>query len=177
MQHAIRSHRELQQRAVSESRLEARLIEAQLESLQRQLQPHFLFNTLHAVAGLVHRDPDAAENMIVRLGDLLRAVFRSNVQQEVSLARELDLLDRSSAHPAASIQVTGLRTSVEVAPDVRDARIPVLLLQPLVENAIKHGFARRAEGGLVQVRAFKAGDLHHDYRCRQRPWRRFGGAP
>jgi len=157
MQHAIRSHRELQERAVSESRLEARLIEAQLESLQRQLQPHFLFNTLHAVAGLVHRDPDAAENMIVRLGDLLRAVFRSNVQQEVSLARELDLLDQY-LHIQRLRFGTGLRTSVDVAPDVRDARVPVLLLQPLVENAIKHGFSRRAEGGLVQVRAFKAGD-------------------
>ena len=157
MHHAIRSQRELQQRAITESRLEARLIEAQLESLQRQLQPHFLFNTLHAVAGLIHRDPDGAENMIVRLGDLLRAVFRSNVQQEVSLARELELLDQYLEIQRLRFG-DGLTTSVEVAQDVTDARVPVLLLQPLVENAIKHGFARPAEGGFVQVRAFKTGD-------------------
>ena len=92
--HVIRFNRTLQDQELRHSRLEARLVAAQLESLQRQLQPHFLFNTLHAIATLVHRDPDTAEAMIVRLGDLLRAVFRSDVLQEVPLVQEMELLEQ-----------------------------------------------------------------------------------
>jgi signal transduction histidine kinase len=151
MDHAVRFHRELQQRAVSESRLEARLVEAQLEALQRQLHPHFLFNTLHAIATLVHTDPNAAEAMIVRLGDLLRAVFRSHVQQEVSVTREIQLLEQYLAIQRLRFG-GGLEADIQVAPDVAGLRVPVLLLQPLVENAIKHGLSR-GRGGRITVTA------------------------
>jgi two-component sensor histidine kinase len=148
MDHAVRFHRELQERAVSESRLEARLVEAQLEALQRQLQPHFLFNTLHAIATLVHTNPSAAEAMIVRLGDLLRAVFRSHVQQEVSVAREIQLLEQYLA--IQRLRFEGLDAEIRIAPDVAGLRVPVLVLQPLVENSIKHGLGR-GRGGRITV--------------------------
>jgi signal transduction histidine kinase len=151
MDHAVEFYRELQQRAVSESRLEARLVEAQLEALQRQLHPHFLFNTLHAIATLVHTDPSAAEAMIVRLGDLMRAVFRSHVQQEVSVAREIQLLEQYLAIQRLRFD-GGLEAEIRVAPEAAGMRVPVLVLQPLVENAIKHGLAR-GRGGRITVTA------------------------
>src|SRR5206468_13025862 len=85
--------RTLERRQVEAARVEAHLVEAQLESLQRQLNPHFFFNALNAVSTLIHRDTREAESMLVRLGDLLRAVFRSQVPQEVPLSRELTLLE------------------------------------------------------------------------------------
>ena len=154
---AIQLNRELQARELNESRLKARLVEARLESLQRQLHPHFLFNTLHAIAGLVHRDADAAEAMIVRLGELLRAVFRSDVQQEVPLARELELVEQYLDIQRVRFG-TALTTEVDVPRDLRGMPVPVLLLQPLVENAIKHGFARRPTGGVIRISARRAGE-------------------
>ena len=138
--HAIYYAHALGDRELREARLEARLVEARLDALQRQLHPHFVFNTLHAIAGVLHRDPDAAESMLVRLGDLLRAVFRSHSQQEVSLGREIELtqqyLDIQRMRFGA-----GLRVELDVPGHLRDTSVPVLVLQPLVENAIKHGFA------------------------------------
>jgi signal transduction histidine kinase len=152
MSHVIQFNRALQDRELQHSRLQARLVEAQLAALQRQLQPHFLFNTLHAIASLVHRDPDVAEAMIVRLGDLLRAVFRSDVRQEVALAQELRLVEQY-----LDIQRMrfggGLHTTIDVAADVADVPVPVLLLQPLVENAIKHGFPGPSREGEIRVSA------------------------
>jgi two-component system LytT family sensor kinase len=157
LSHAIQLNRELQARELNESRLKARLVEARLESLQRQLHPHFLFNTLHAIAGLVHRDADAAEAMIVRLGELLRAVFRSDVQQEVPLARELELAEQYLDIQRVRFG-TALTTDVDVPRELRGAPVPVLVLQPLVENAIKHGFARRPTGGVIRIRARQTGE-------------------
>ncbi len=155
--HAILFANEVRQREVNEARLEARLVEARLDALQRQLHPHFVFNTLHAIAALLHRDASAAESMLVRLGDLLRAVFRSQAQQEVTLARELELteqyLDIQRVRFGAS-----LRTEVDVPVAVRQSLVPVLLLQPLVENAIKHGFAQNSDGGTIRLTARQAQD-------------------
>jgi two-component system, LytTR family, sensor kinase len=152
MVHAIAFHRELQVRHVRESRLQASLVEARLEALQRQLHPHFLFNTLHAIATLVHRDADAAESMIVRLGDLLRAVFRSDVQQEVPLGRELELTEQYLEIQRVRFGAA-LQCSFDVSVVAREALVPVLILQTLVENSIKHGFARRTGGGEIRVEA------------------------
>lgn len=150
--HAIYYAHALGDRELREARLEARLVEARLDALQRQLHPHFVFNTLHAIAGVLHRDPDAAESMLVRLGDLLRAVFRSHSQQEVSLGRELELtqqyLDIQRMRFGA-----GLRVEFDVPPTLCDTPVPVLVLQPLVENAIKHGFAGRTDGGTIRISA------------------------
>jgi sensor histidine kinase YesM len=155
--HVIRFNRTLQDQELRHSRLEARLVAAQLESLQRQLQPHFLFNTLHAIASLVHRDPDTAEAMIVRLGDLLRAVFRSDVLQEVPLVQEIELLEQYLDIQRMRFGA-GLRTEFDVHDDVALVPVPVLLLQPLVENAIKHGFPGPVREGVIRVSAERDGD-------------------
>ena len=152
MSHVIHFNRALQDRQLQHSRLQARLVEAQLESLQRQLQPHFLFNTLHAIASLVHRDPDAAEGMIVRLGDLLRAVFRSDVLQEVPLEHEMRLLEQYLDIQRMRFGA-GLLVQLDVDDRVAQVPVPVLLLQPLVENAIKHGFPGPERQGLIRIAA------------------------
>jgi hypothetical protein len=155
--HALRASRELRRREVSEARLEARLVESQLESLQRQLNPHFFFNALNTLTGLVHRDPHGAESMLVRLGDLLRAVFRSQVQQEVPLSRELTLLEQYL--DIQRVRFAGhLRSVFDIDEEARSVLVPVLLLQPLAENAIKHGFGGLAVGGTVSVTARRLGD-------------------
>ena len=155
--HALRASRQLQHQQVQEARLEARLVEVQLESLQRQLNPHFFFNALHAVSSLLHRDPNGAEAMLVRLGDLLRAVFRSQAQQEVTLDRELALLEQYL--DIQRVRFGGhLRAEFDVPRPTRDVFVPVLLLQPLAENAIKHGFAGRAIGGTIRISARQSGD-------------------
>ena len=155
--HAISASRSLERRQVQEARLEAHLVEARLESLQRQLNPHFFFNALNAVSTLIHRDTREAESMLVRLGDLLRAVFRSQAQQEVPLARELTLLEQYL--DIQRVRFGGqLHAHFDIAPGARDVLVPVLLLQPLAENAIKHGFSGRPDGGTIRVAARHAGD-------------------
>lgn len=155
--HAIYYAHALGDREVREARLEARLVEARLDALQRQLHPHFVFNTLHAIAGVLHRDPDAAESMLVRLGDLLRAVFRSHAQQEVPLGREVALTEQYLDIQRMRFGA-GLRVEVDVPAHLRDTPVPVLVLQPLVENAIKHGFAGRTDGGTIRISARQQGD-------------------
>ena len=154
--HAIRASRELRRRELHEARLEARLVEARLESLQRQLHPHFVFNTLNAVTNLLHRDPSRAESMLVRLGDLLRAVFRSEAHQEIPLGRELQLLQHYLEIQRVRFGGT-LTCEIDVPASTHPALVPVLVLQPLVENAVKHGFVGRG-GGTIRVTARRAGD-------------------
>jgi sensor histidine kinase YesM len=155
--HAMSASRTLERRQVQEARLEAHLVEARLEALQRQLNPHFFFNALNAVSTLIHRDTHEAESMLVRLGDLLRAVFRSQVQQEVPLSRELTLLEQYL--DIQRVRFGGqLRAEFDIAPGAREVSVPVLLLQPLAENAIKHGFSGRGDGGTIRVSARRAGD-------------------
>ncbi|WNG33460.1 signlal transduction histidine kinase, LytS [Archangium violaceum] len=155
--HALGLARRAHVRQQRASRLQARLAEARLQVLATQLRPHFLFNALNAVAALVHKDADAAERMLVRLGDLLRHSLESSGRQEVTLREELDALA-----PYLDIERTrfGERLAVEwrLAPDVLDARIPHLALQLLVENAIRHGLAPRAEPGRVLISAARDGD-------------------
>ncbi|CAN5759319.1 histidine kinase [soil metagenome] len=130
--------------------LQTQLAEAQLQTLKMQLHPHFLFNTLHTISELVHQDPERAERMITYLGDLLRAALNHRQQQEVTLREEIELLE-----PYLEIEKTrfGDRLTVEVNvdPEALDARFPHLVLQPLVENAIKHGIAPRRGPGRVEI--------------------------
>lgn len=156
--YAARYHYEAQDRALRASRLETRLIEAQLQTLQRQLQPHFLFNTLNTISALMHRDVEAADAMLARLGDLLRMSFETLGVQEVSLAQELDFLRKYVAIEQARFR-DRLDVTFEVGEDVLDCPVPNLLLQPLVENAIRHGIGPRIGPGHVWVRAARTGSV------------------
>ena len=156
--HALRYHYEAQDRRLRASQLETRLMEAQLQTLQRQLQPHFLFNTLNTISALMHRDVEAADAMLARLGDLLRLSFETLGVQEVSLEQELDFLRKYVAIEQARFRER-LDVTFEVAPDALDCLVPNLLLQPLVENAIRHGIGPRIGPGHVLVRAARAGSV------------------
>jgi LytS/YehU family sensor histidine kinase len=149
---ALAYRHQSEERALNTSQLETRLVEAQLQALQRQLHPHFLFNTLNTVSGLIRTDPDGADKMIDRLGDLLRMTLHKSGIQEVSLKEELDVLDKY-----VEIERTrfGSRLAIDmrVQPDTLDAQVPSLLLQPLVENAIRHGIAPNARPGWIAVHA------------------------
>jgi len=132
--------------------LEARLARAQLQSLRLQLHPHFLFNTLNTINALIGTDRHAAERVVSGLSELLRMSLSSASEQEISLAKELELL----AHYIEIQQIRfqdRLTVSFRVAPDARYALVPNLMLQPLVENAIRHGIAPRAAPGHVVVTA------------------------
>ncbi len=153
--HARLYYRRLRAQEVEGARLAQRLAETQLAALRAQLQPHFLFNTLNAISALMRDEPDVADRMLTRLADLLRAVLEPPPGDEHALADELTVLERY-------LEIMGLRfgprLSVEigVAPDVRNARVPWLVLQPLVENALEHGAARRRGGVRVRVLATRA---------------------
>jgi two-component system LytT family sensor kinase len=150
--HAVFFRREAQQRALREANLETRLIEAQLKTLQQQLHPHFLFNTLHAVSALMHRDVEAANRVLVRLSDLLRMSLDSGSQKEWRLSRELEFLDKYLQIEKARFG-DRLTMDFEVDSDTFDAFVPALILQPLVENAIKHGVAPHTAHGHIEIRA------------------------
>ena len=138
-------------------RLERRFSEARLNNLRLQLDPHFLFNALNTVSSQVDRDPRLARRMIEHLGDLLRLSLDSKDRQEVTLTEELAFLDHYLAIQRIRFG-DHLRIETDVAPEVRLASVPSLILQPLVENAVRHGLASRASGGTVTVTARPAGD-------------------
>ena len=134
------------------AQLSAQLAQAQLQALRMQLHPHFLFNTLNAISTLVHKDPEAADRMIARLSDLLRLTLENIGVQEVPLAKELEFLERYLEIERTRF-ADRLRVRMEISPDTLDASTPYLILQPLVENAIRHGIAPRSSPGCVTVRA------------------------
>jgi len=138
--------------------LEAQLTEARLKALRMQLNPHFLFNTLHAVSTLVDRDPAGVRRMIARLSELLRHVLDEEAPQEVPLSQELEFLD--DYFEIQSIRFQGrLDTEVDVPSDLYDAQVPNLILQPIVENAIKHGASQVRGVGRIEVRGRHADDM------------------
>jgi LytS/YehU family sensor histidine kinase len=138
--------------AAESARLEAQLAEARLAALRMQLNPHFLFNTLHAVSALVERDPAGVRRLVARLSALLRHVLDSGARQEVTLAEELafarDYLDIQRVRFQDR-----LRVEEEVPEDLLDALVPNLILQPLVENAIVHGVGRHESAGRIRIGA------------------------
>ncbi|MFB6097996.1 MAG: sensor histidine kinase [Salinibacter sp.] len=138
--------------------LETQLTEARLEALRRQLNPHFLFNTLHAVSTLVDRDPTGVRRMIARLSELLRHVLDEETPQEVPLSEEMAFLSDYLEIQSIRFQ-GGLETSVDVPATVRDARVPNLLLQPVVDNAIRHGASKVRGQGRIQITARREEDM------------------
>jgi two-component system LytT family sensor kinase len=132
-------------------------VEAQLTALRAQLDPHFLFNTLNALAELAHQDAALTEHLILRLSELLRRSLSGSAQHVATLSEELDFLEAYlDIHRA--LMRGRLQIEIDVAPDLRGAAVPNLLLQPLVENAIRHGLAPKREGGRVCVQARRAND-------------------
>jgi two-component sensor histidine kinase len=149
-------YRERERRALQ---LETQLTRAQLEALRNQIHPHFLFNTLNTISALLHQDVEGADRVVSRLGDLLRLSLQGADTQEVTLKKELEFLQHY-----LDIQHTRfhdrLSFSEEIAPETLEAMVPSLVLQPLVENAIRHGIEPRSGPGRIEIRASRRdGDL------------------
>jgi LytS/YehU family sensor histidine kinase len=157
LNHALEYYRRFQDEQLSASQLKAELAQAQLQALKMQLHPHFLFNTLNAIAVLIEEDPKAARAMLGQLSDLLRLTLENVETQEVPLRQELEFLDQY-----LRIQQTrfGERLAIRKAidPATIEASVPYLILQPLVENAIRHGIAPRDAAGTVRIGASRSGD-------------------
>ncbi|MCI0695279.1 histidine kinase [candidate division KSB1 bacterium] len=137
---------------VKASQLQAQLAQAQLQALKMQLHPHFLFNTLHAISTLIHKDVEAADRMIARLSDLLRLSLENLGVQEVTLKHELEFLERY-------LEIEQIRfgdrltVRMNIEPEALDGMVPNFILQPIVENAIRHGIAPRAAHGHIEIHA------------------------
>ena len=146
-----------QERQAHATQLQTQLAEARLDALRMQVNPHFLFNTLNAVSALVDRDPSGVRKMIARLSELLRTTIDSNAADEVPLRQELELLDRYVAIMEVRFQGR-LRVEREIDPEVLDVRVPNLVLQPIVENALEHGASRAMGEGVVRIVARREGE-------------------
>jgi two-component system LytT family sensor kinase len=155
--HLVSSREEQRASQLMTAQLEAELAQARLVALQQQIQPHFIFNTLHTVMAVMHRDVDTASRLVEALGDVVRAALKADRKGMASLADELEvvrgylLIEQINRGPQ-------LRTSIAVEDGLADALLPQLMLQPLVENAIRHGCANLSGGGDVQVAACRRGD-------------------
>lgn len=159
--YGVRHYRTLRERELRASQLERQLAEARIEALKMQLQPHFLFNALHTIGQLIRtRQHDAAVAVVAGLGDLLRRVLDAATAQEVPLKQELEFI--TSYLDIERIRFGDrLAVQVDVPEETLDARVPHLILQPLVENAIRHGIAPRVSGGKVCVSAWRVGRALH----------------
>ncbi|MCU1327123.1 MAG: histidine kinase internal region, partial [Bryobacterales bacterium] len=157
VEHAILYYKSYQVGLVKASQLQTQLIQAQLQALKMQLHPHFLFNTLHTISALVHEDPELAERTITRLGELLRLFLANSTIHEVPLSEELHILDLY-----LEIERTRFEDRLQVLYDVpaslQEAMVPNLVLQPLVENAIRHGLGRKATPGRISIAAERFGE-------------------
>jgi hypothetical protein len=130
---------------------------AQLDALRAQLQPHFLFNVLNSISVLTEEDPRRAKRMLVRLGDLLRSTLRQSDEHEVALEEELAFLDRYLDIQRVRFEER-LRVELRASAEVRRARVPMMVLQPIVENAVRHAIEPRIAGGRVEINIQRAGD-------------------
>ena len=154
--HVLEAQKRLARHQTETARLNEQLSKAQLNALRRQIEPHFLFNTLNAIAGLVRENRnDSAVSMIAALSDFLRRVVADSGRQEVPLAEELEFtqkyLDIQKVRFAERLEF-----SMDVPPDLLSAQVPSLLLQPMVENAVKHGIAKRVHGGAIRIAASRS---------------------
>jgi LytS/YehU family sensor histidine kinase len=157
----IRYYAALQMERERSLRAEAAAHQAQLEALRYQINPHFLFNSLNAVSTLVtERRNDEAARMLSRVSDFLRLTLTAPVRDEVALADEVDFVRRYLEIEQVRFG-DRLRTEVDVAPDVWEAAVPTFVLQPLIENAVRHAIAPRESGGSITIEARRVGDALH----------------
>ena len=141
------------------ARLSEQLSKAQLNALRRQIEPHFLFNTLNAIAGLVREGRnDAAVSMIAGLSDFLRRVVNDSDRQQVPLRDEMEFLQKYLDIQKIRF-AERLQLSMEVPPELLPAQVPTLILQPMVENAVKHGIAKRVQGGMIRIAASRSNGM------------------
>jgi signal transduction histidine kinase len=158
--HALHYYRSYREKEIQASQLETQLAQAQLQALRMQLQPHFLFNTLHSISALIPNKPDAADRMIARLGDFLRITLKNSGTPEVTLQKELEFINCYLEIERVRFQ-DRLQVKVSIDPEALDALIPNLLWQPFLENAILHGVASRTDPGNVEIEARRVdGRLH-----------------
>ena len=157
---ALHFQREKTRREVEASRLSAELAQSRLQVLKTQLQPHFLFNTLHAIVTLLEEEPASAEDMLLRLSDLLRALLEDREGREITLQRELELLDLYLGIQRMRFK-DRLTTRIYVAPETLGCAVPGLILQPLVENAIRHGIGKHVGSDCVEIESRSEGEVLH----------------
>ncbi|MEO1652716.1 MAG: histidine kinase, partial [Bacteroidota bacterium] len=138
--------------ALKAAEMQQKLAQAELLVLKKQLHPHFLFNTLHAISALMHKDIAAADKMIARLSHLLRATLENTGVQEVSLKQEMEILELYLQIEQIRFQ-DRLEVSIQVDPAIYDKKVPNLILQPIVENAIRYGVAQFSKAGKISVTA------------------------
>jgi signal transduction histidine kinase len=157
---ALEYYRTGRAREMQAAQLEAELAQARFDALNLQLHPHFLFNTLNAIATLMHRDVDKADDMLARLSEMLRMTLGKGERQEIALADELAIVERY-------LDIMNLRFSnrlsvdIDVPSDLRSARVPSLVLQPLVENVVRHGLDERVDATRVRIAARASGETLH----------------
>jgi signal transduction histidine kinase len=157
--HVVESTRRLRERELVTARLSAQLARAQIQALRMQLNPHFLFNALNGVAMLVREgQQDRAVRMLADLGELLRRVLDASEDQEVPLASELELIRRYLEIERIRFE-DRLRVRINVDPAAATALVPNLILQPIVENAVRHGIARRADASEVRILVQRSGNI------------------
>jgi two-component system, LytTR family, sensor kinase len=164
--HAVYYYGRYRERERAAERLAAGLTEARLQALKMQLQPHFLFNTLNAISALIPAEAKPARRMVARLGDLLRISLDHEETQVVTLREELAFLEPYLEIEQARLE-DRLTVAMDIAPEALEAHVPHLMLQPLVENAIRHGIAPRIEPGRVEISATRGaadGRLHLEVR-------------
>lgn len=157
--HLLDSRERLALQQTEAARLNEQLSKAQLDALRRQIEPHFLFNTLNAIAGLVRENRnDAAVSMIAGLSDFLRRVLEDSNRQQVPLGDELEFVQKYLEIQKVRF-AERLQVSVDVSSELFSAQVPSLILQPMVENAVKHGIAKRVRGGAIRIAAFRCNGM------------------
>lgn len=148
--YGIDAYRRWQERELESAHLSEQLAKARLQALQTQIQPHFLFNTLQTIAILTHKEPETAEQMLVKLGDLLRSVMDNEEKPLVTLKQELDFVRQY-------LEIQQIRfgdrliITWEIEPESESLQVPTMLLQPVVENAIEHGISRNSIPGEISL--------------------------
>lgn len=145
LNHAFNYYHSFRKGELKASQLRTQLVQSQLEALKMQVQPHFLFNTLHSISALLSKDTDGARKMITRLGDFLRLTLENSGSMEVTLQQEIEFLHGYLEIERIRFQ-DRLTTDIQVDPEVLDVRVPNLILQPIVENAMRHAIGNSTSG-------------------------------